>query len=146
MLNIFIYYTPSQFLFCSHATFQYFQPEWKMVWILFIWFGVMLNIPVNSYGHVGMVSLPTTPFSWANLTKWLTSTLCTYSKTCVKRSHSKRPQIGFQDQLLLNAGRKFCRMLREHSAILSTFIKLPLLRSLFCLFLSGRLTQVFLYF
>ena len=38
----------------------------------------------------------------------------TYSKTCLKR------------QLLLNAGQKYCRMLQgEHSAILSTFIKLP---------------------
>ena len=35
-------------------------------------------------------------------------------------------QNGFQDQLSLNAGQKYCRMLlREHSAILSTFIKLP---------------------
>ena len=34
--------------------------------------------------------------------------------------------MGFQDQLLLNAGQKYCRMLqREHSAILSTCIKLP---------------------
>ena len=34
--------------------------------------------------------------------------------------------IGFQDQLYLNAGQKYCRMLQgEHSAILSTFIKLP---------------------
>ena len=27
-----------------------------------------------------------------------------YSKTCVKRPLSKRPKIGFQDQLSLNAG------------------------------------------
>ena len=34
----------------------------------------------------------------------------------------------------------------EHSAILSTFIKLQfVIRSLFCLFLSGRFTQVLLY-
>ena len=46
--------------------------------------------------------------------------------TCVKRKLSKRPQIGFQDQLSLNTGQKYCRMLQgEHSAILSTFIKLP---------------------
>ena len=31
----------------------------------------------------------------------------------------------FQDQLSLNAGQKYCRML-EHSAILSTCIELPL--------------------
>ena len=48
------------------------------------------------------------------------------SKTYVTRPLSKRPQFGFQDQLSLNAGQKYCRMLqREHSAILSTFIKLP---------------------
>ena len=42
-------------------------------------------------------------------------------------SHSKRtPKIGFQYRLSLNAGQKYCRMLQgEHSAILSTFIKLP---------------------
>ena len=34
--------------------------------------------------------------------------------------------MGFQDQLLLNAGQKYCRMLQgEHSAILLTCIKLP---------------------
>ena len=49
-----------------------------------------------------------------------------YSKTCVKRPHSKRLKIGFQDHLSLNAGQKYCRMLQwEHSAIFSTFIKLP---------------------
>ena len=41
--------------------------------------------------------------------------------------HSKRrPKIGFQYQLSLNAGQKYCRMLQgEHSAIPLTFIKLP---------------------
>ena len=49
-----------------------------------------------------------------------------YSKTSVKRPLSKRPKIGFEDQLLLNAGQKYCRMLQgEHSEILSTFVKLP---------------------
>ena len=39
-----------------------------------------------------------------------------YSKTCVMWPLSKRPKIGFQDQLLLNAGQKYCRMLQgEHS-------------------------------
>ena len=37
--------------------------------------------------------------------------------------------MGFQDQLSLNAGQKYCRML--HSAILSTFIKLPLVIKIF---------------
>ena len=57
-----------------------------------------------------------------------------YSKTCVKQTLSKRPQIGFQDQLSLNAGQKYCRMLQgEHSAILLTFIKLPFVIKIFIL-------------
>ena len=32
-----------------------------------------------------------------------------YSKTSVKWSLSKRPKIGFQDQLSLNEGQKYCR-------------------------------------
>ena len=73
--------------------------------------------------------------------------LLAYSKTCGKWPLSKRPKIGFQDRLSLNAGQKYCRMLHgEHSAILSTFIKLPfVIRSLFCLFLSGLFTQVLVY-
>ena len=69
-----------------------------------------------------------------------------YSNACVKRPLSKRPKIGFQDQLSLIVGQKYCRMLQgEHSAILSTLIKLPfIIRSLFCLFLSGSFTQVLL--
>ena len=45
------------------------------------------------------------------------------------------PQIGFQDQISLNAGQKYCRMLQgEHSAILSTFInKLPFVIKTFVL-------------
>ena len=70
-----------------------------------------------------------------------------YSETCVKRPLSKRPKIGFQDELLLNAGQKYCRILQgEHPAILSTFIKLPfVVKPLFCLFLSGSFTQVLPY-
>ena len=49
-----------------------------------------------------------------------------YSKTCVKRPLSKRPKIGFQDQLWLNAG-------WEHSTILSTFIKLPFVIKIFAM-------------
>ena len=56
------------------------------------------------------------------------------SKTCVKRPLSKRPKIGFQDQLSLNAGQKYCRMLQEeHSAIFTTFIKLPFFIKMFVL-------------
>ena len=57
-----------------------------------------------------------------------------YSKTYVKRPLSKRLKIGFQDQLLLNAGQKYCRMHQgEHSAILSTFMKLTFVIKIFIL-------------
>ena len=43
-------------------------------------------------------------------------------------------KIGFQDRLLLNGGKKYCRMLQgEHSAILLTFIKLPFVINIFVL-------------
>ena len=62
-----------------------------------------------------------------------------YSKTCVKRPLPKSPQIGFQDHLWLNAGQKYCRMLQgEHSAILSTFIKLPFVIKIFVLSISEQ--------
>ena len=54
-------------------------------------------------------------------------------KTCVKRPLSKRQKIGFQDQFSLNAGQKKCRMLQEHSAILSTCIKLLFVIKIFVL-------------
>ena len=48
------------------------------------------------------------------------------SKTCLKLPLLKRSKMGFQDQLLLDAGRKYCRMLQaEHSAILLSCIELP---------------------
>ena len=50
----------------------------------------------------------------------------------VLSGHSKR-SLGFQDRLSLNAGQKYCsRMLRgEHSALLSTCIKLPFVIKIF---------------
>ena len=49
-----------------------------------------------------------------------------YSKTCLKRPLKKKTKNGFQGQLSLNAGQKYCRMLQgKHYAILLTFIKLP---------------------
>ena len=60
-----------------------------------------------------------------------------------KRPLKKRPKIGFQDCLLLNAGQKYCRML--HESILQYFrpsLSYHLsLRPLFCLYLSDRFTQ-----
>ena len=75
-----------------------------------------------------------------------------YSKTCVKRPLSKRQKIDFQDQFLLFAGQKYCRMLQgDKTMILMTngsLTKASLsyhlsLRSLFCLFLSGRLHRFY---
>ena len=49
----------------------------------------------------------------------------------IKKTENK---IVFQDPLSLNAGQKYCRMLQgEHSAILSTFIKLPFVIKIFVL-------------
>ena len=59
-----------------------------------------------------------------------------YSKICVKRPLSKRPKIGFQDQLSFNAGQKYCKMLQgDHSTILSTFIKLQFAIKIFVLYI-----------
>ena len=56
------------------------------------------------------------------------------TKTCLKRPLKKKTKIGFQDRFSLNAGQKYCRMLSlEHSAILSTFIKLPFVNKIFIL-------------
>ena len=47
-----------------------------------------------------------------------------YSKTCLKRLLKNRQNKDLKDQLLLNAGQKYCRMLPlEHSAIRLTCIK-----------------------
>ena len=48
----------------------------------------------------------------------------------------KKTKIGFQDQLGLNAGQKYYRML--HSAILLTSIKLPIVIKLFVLSILDR--------
>ena len=61
-----------------------------------------------------------------------------------KTATLKKTENWFQDQLSLNAGQKYCRMLQWHPAILLTFIKLPLVIK-FCLFLNGRFTQVLLF-
>ena len=53
----------------------------------------------------------------------LCSPFYTYSKTCVKRPFSKRPKNGFQDLLSLMQVKSIAES--EHSAILLTVIKLP---------------------
>ena len=60
-----------------------------------------------------------------------------YSKPCVKQPVLKRQKIGIQDQLSLNAGQKYCRMLQgEQSAILLTCIKLSFVIRIFVLSIS----------
>ena len=41
-------------------------------------FGLMLYVPVNSYGYAGTVSSPNHTFLLGKLSKQLTSTSCTY--------------------------------------------------------------------
>ena len=64
-----------------------------------------------------------------------------YTVKPVLSSHSeRRPKIGFQDQLSLNAGKKYFRIL--HSAILFTFIELPFVIKIFVLSILS-MKQVF---
>ena len=58
---------------------------------------------------------------------------CLYSKICLKQPLKEKTKFGFQDPLSLNEGQKYCRMLQEHSAILSTFIMLPFVFKTFVL-------------
>ena len=47
-------------------------------------------------------------------------------QTCLKRPLKKNSKNGFQYRLSLNAGQKYCRIFQgEHSALLSTCMKLP---------------------
>ena len=46
--------------------------------LIVIQFWLILYVSVNRYGLVETVSSPNHTFSWASLTKRLTSTLCTY--------------------------------------------------------------------
>ena len=56
-----------------------------------------------------------------------------YSKTCVKRPLLNKPKIIFQDQLSLNAGQKYYKVLQEHIAIRLAFIELPFVIKIFVL-------------
>ena len=57
---------------------------------------------------------------------WIYPCITSCNETSLKRPLKKKTKIGFQNRLSFNAGQKYCRMLEgEHSAILSTFIKLP---------------------
>ena len=59
-------------------------------------------------------------YQWNTQSKFI----IVYSKTCVKRPLKNRQNEDLNDPLLIDAGRKYCRMLLlEHSAILLTCIK-----------------------
>ena len=70
-----------------------------------------------------------------------------YSKTGLKRPLKKRSKIDIQDQISLNVGQKYCRMLQDSilQNILPSFSYHLSLKPLFCLILSCRLRQVLLY-
>ena len=74
--------------------------------------------------------------------------LCYTVKPALSGHSKRRPKIDFHDRLSLNAGQKYCRMLQV--SILQYFrpsLSYHLsLRLLFCLFMSGCLRQVLLYF
>ena len=85
------------------------------------------------------------------VTYTLTQTLkCIYHVCILTADYTVKPVLsGYskKDQLSLNAGQKYCRMLQgEHSAILSTFIKLPFVIKIFdSSFLSDCIRHVLLY-
>ena len=67
-----------------------------------------------------------------------------YSKTCLKRPLKKKTKIWFSKPVIAKCRSKVLQSaLLEHSAILSTFIKLPIAIKIFVLsfFLSGRLIK-----
>ena len=78
-------------------------------------------------------TLVKTPHCWIHVAAHMYIDCLLYSKTCLKQP------LRQEDQLSLNASQKYCRMLQgEHSAILSTFIKLQFVIKIFVLsFLSG---------
>ena len=128
--------------------FSFFQIPWFFhAWNFFLWFSRFSSARGNP-----AICTPGLPLgSKIHSCAWIDSSfsakvIChhslnirvlwysAYSITRVKRPLSKRQKIGFQDQSLLNAGQKYCRILQgEHSAILSTFIKLPFVIKTFVL-------------
>ena len=63
---------------------------------------------------------------------------------CLSGHSKRRPNIGFQDRLSLNAGHEYCRMLQgEHSAILPTCIKPPFVIEMFFVYFECPLKTGF---
>ena len=88
----------------SGKLFRRRQSKIILLYYKFFWFGLMLYVSVNSYGHVRTVSSPNHTFSWASLTKLLTSTSCTYFRlslttTLLESAEGRRMAIKkFHDQ------------------------------------------------
>ena len=99
-------------------------------------------IPLNIYKNIPypFMRLAHIPVS-LNPFQGLTICCIFVPKYLIKYSkkNSKRPKLGFQDRLSLECRSKYYRRLRlEHSAILSSFIKLPfIIRPGCCPFLSS---------
>ena len=83
---------------------------------MYIW------IMVTMQGHLQPSKTMLTPISSSAV----------YIKTCVKRPLSKRPQIGFQNQLSLSAGQKYCRMLPFVIKILFVYFWVAVLDRFYC--------------
>ena len=74
----------------------------------------------------------------ANAYRQIRAIKCLYN-SLIHLYTQKKTKTRFQDQLFLNAGQKYCRMLQgEHSAILSTFVKLPFVIKIFVLSIFER--------
>ena len=71
----------------------------------------LIYVPIGLNGFFSAISNAyISTFEPAHKTWVLIPYVEKYRKACVKRPLSKRPKIGFQDQLSLNAGQKYCRM------------------------------------
>ena len=86
-----------------------------MLCSFFSWVFIELLLRQNAWKTalcIGGKTLSLTHCMVGNFSCRLQSFFQNYSKTCLKRPLWKRPKIGFQDQLSLNAGQKYCRMLQ----------------------------------
>ena len=67
-----------QYYVSFDLSWSYKDMKWENQLLNYCLLLLLLYVPVNSFGHGGTVSSPNLTFSWANLNKRLTSTLCTY--------------------------------------------------------------------
>ena len=99
-----------------------FQDQWWQEWLVVRCQGIVcLEIP----------SIQLHKWSQMDNVRIQLASNIDYTVKPVLSGHSKRrPKLGFQYLLSLNAGQKYCRM---HSAVLPTFIKLPFVFKTFVL-------------